>query len=112
MEAAQSRDEPLGIRIPQAIGLAAATTTLKAQLRHRKWLECAKALGLIAPLFLFLLVIFVVPIGMLQTRGIDNGGAALILPRTRDALAAWSGDGAPADEAYDALEEDFKSSLR
>jgi len=47
----------------QAVDLAAATTTLKAQLRHRKWLERAKALGLIAPLFLFLLVIFVVPIG-------------------------------------------------
>ena len=62
----------------QAVDLRAAATTLKAQLRHRRWMERAKAIGLIAPLFLFLLVIFVVPIGLLLTRGIDNGDAALI----------------------------------
>jgi len=96
----------------QGADLAAATTTLKAQLRHHKWLARAKALGLIAPLFLFLLVVFVVPIGLLLTRGIDNGDAARILPRTHDALAAWSGEGVPADGAFEALGTDFKNSPR
>ena len=96
----------------QAVDLRAAATTLKAQLRHRRWMERAKAIGLIAPLFLFLLIIFVVPIGLLLTRGIDNGDAALILPRTHDVLVTWPGDVLPPDDAFDALGADFKNSPR
>jgi putative spermidine/putrescine transport system permease protein len=96
----------------QAIDLRAGAATLKAQLRRRRWIERAKAIGLVAPLFVFLLVIFVVPIGLLLTRGIDNGDAALILPRTHDVLATWPGDTLPTDAAFDALGADFKSSKR
>src|SRR5579862_7357599 len=62
-----------------------------------------KALALVAPLFLFLLLVFLVPIAILLTRAVDNREVSAVLPRTNGALAGRHADEAPTAAAADAL---------
>ncbi len=71
-----------------------------------------KALALIAPLFLFLLAVFLVPIAILLTRAVDNREVAAVLPKTAAALAARQGDDAPTAAAAEALVTDLRASPR
>ncbi|KGC70400.1 binding--dependent transport system inner membrane component family protein [Burkholderia pseudomallei] len=65
------------------------------------------ALLLVAPLAIFLLLVFVVPIGALLTRAVQNPEIAMALPRTVAALSNWDRKAAPADAAYAALAADL-----
>jgi putative spermidine/putrescine transport system permease protein len=71
-----------------------------------------KALALIAPLFLFLLAVFLVPIAILLTRAVDNREVAAVLPKTAAALAGRQGDDAPTAAAAEALVADLRASPR
>jgi putative spermidine/putrescine transport system permease protein len=59
--------------------------------RRRTWL----AIALIAPLAIFLLLNFFVPIGMLLARGVTEHEVPLAWPRTAAALRNWDGTGLP-----------------
>jgi putative spermidine/putrescine transport system permease protein len=67
----------------------------------------AAALALIAPLAIFLLLIFIVPIGALLARAVQNPEVVNALPRTVQALAGWDHKTPPADAVYAALAEDL-----
>jgi putative spermidine/putrescine transport system permease protein len=71
-----------------------------------------KALALIAPLFLFLLAVFLVPIAILLTRAVDNREVSAVLPKTAVALAGRQSDAAPTAAAADALVADLRASPR
>ena len=71
-----------------------------------------KALALIAPLFLFLLAVFLVPIAILLTRAVDNREVAAVLPKTAAALGGRQGDDAPTPAAAEALVADLRASPR
>lgn len=71
-----------------------------------------KALALIAPLFLFLLAVFLVPIAILLTRAVDNREVSAVLPKTAAALAGRQGDEAPTPAAAEALVADLRASPR
>ncbi|QCP50736.1 ABC transporter permease [Trinickia violacea] len=92
--------------------IAADSTTAPAQKlkRELKAAEARKrtmALLLVAPLAIFLLLIFVVPIGALLTRAVQNPEIATALPHTIDALRDWDRKSPPADAAYAALATDL-----
>ncbi|HJU71272.1 MAG TPA: ABC transporter permease [Paucimonas sp.] len=74
----------------------------RAQLRKR-----VTAIGLIAPLMLFLLITFVVPIALLLKRAIENPEVATALPHTVTALAQWDRKDVPPDAVYAALAADL-----
>lgn len=81
---------------------------LRAQLaranRARQW----NAFALTLPLLLFLLLTFLVPIGALLKRAVENPEVANALPRTVQALDRWSDRAAPPPpEAYAALAADL-----
>jgi putative spermidine/putrescine transport system permease protein len=82
--------------------------SLKRQLRRSRWLEQLKAMGLVAPLFLFLLATFVLPIGSLLTRGVIDPEVPQALPRVTQALAAWNGKDLPDEAAFAALIADMR----
>lgn len=63
---------------------------------------------LVAPLVLFLLVIFVIPIASLLTKAIDNQEVARGLPQTLTALQGWDGQSDPPAPAYVALIADLQ----
>jgi putative spermidine/putrescine transport system permease protein len=74
----------------------------KALLRKR-----IAALALIAPLAIFLLVTFVVPIAVLLTRAIANPEIASTLPHTVAALSGWDRKSVPPERAFAALADDL-----
>ncbi|MDR2990674.1 MAG: ABC transporter permease [Burkholderiaceae bacterium] len=83
-----------------AIGLRREFKSVHARKR-------AGALMLIAPLAIFLLLIFVVPIGALLVRAVQNPEVVNALPRTVQALAGWDRKTPPADAVYAALAADL-----
>lgn len=71
--------------------------------RRRQW----RAFSLTLPLLVFLLATFLVPIGVLLKRAVENPEVANALPRTVAALDGWRRDTPPPDAAYAALIRDL-----
>jgi hypothetical protein len=57
---------------------------------------------LIAPLVLFLLLVFLVPIVALLYKSVGNPEVVGGMPRTVAAIASWDGRGLPAEPVYKA----------
>jgi len=89
--------------------LAADTTgpALVAQLRQVERRKRLRAIALTLPLLIFLAVTFLVPLGALLVRAVENPEVAGTLSRTGDALAVWDRESAPPDAAYAALLADL-----
>ncbi|MEW9582652.1 ABC transporter permease [Paraburkholderia sp. DGU8] len=84
-----------------------STGRLKRELKAAESRKRAMALLLIAPLAIFLLLIFVVPIGALLTRAAQNPEVANALPHTLSALSGWDRKTPPPDAAFTALATDL-----
>ncbi|WP_443111407.1 ABC transporter permease [Burkholderia sp. FERM BP-3421] len=84
-----------------------AGTRLKRDLAVAKAKQHAIAVLLIAPLALFLLGVFVIPIGALLVRAIQNPEISTALPGTVAALRNWDARTPPDDAAYAALANDL-----
>ena len=89
--------------------MAADGTPLKLSLRRALRRQKLRALMLIAPLLLFILLTFIVPIGQMLFRSVENQIVPDTLPRTVVALETWEADtGAPPDQAvYSAMARDL-----
>lgn len=81
---------------------------LKANLRRADQRRKLRAYGLIAPLFLFLLAFFLIPIGAVLYFSISNPEVATMLPRVNQALENWDGKEIPDEATFAALAEDLK----
>ena len=67
------------------------------------------AVGLVLPLFLFILISFILPIGQMLWYSVrDQPPVAELLPRTAVEIAGWDGADLPAESVYAALTEDLK----
>ena len=67
---------------------------------------------LVLPLLAFLVVSFVLPIGSMLMRSVDDSTVSEILPRTAAALRSWDGKGRPPFSAYSALADDLSRANR
>lgn len=85
----------------------ASDTPLIVQLQRANRRRKIRAAALTLPLLVFLLVVFLVPLAQLLVRAIENPEVADALPRTGQALANWDRVGLPADDAFEALVQDF-----
>jgi len=81
---------------------------LRANLRRAERRRYLKAYALIAPLFLFLVALFLVPIGTVLYFSISNPEVVTMLPRVTAALRDWDGQALPGEAAFAALAEDTK----
>ncbi|MGZ0706560.1 ABC transporter permease [Pseudomonas sp. L5B5] len=81
--------------------------TLKQRLARAERVNRWKAQALIAPLVLFLLLVFLVPIVALLYKSVGNPEVVGGMPRTVTAVSSWDGRGLPAEAAYKALSEDL-----
>lgn len=61
-----------------------------------------------APLLLFLLLVFVLPIGAFLLRAVQESDVPPVLPRTVAALSDWDGAAVPGEPAFAALVEDLR----
>ncbi|WP_227010562.1 ABC transporter permease [Pelagibius marinus] len=84
-------------------------TPLKISIARAMRRNKLKALALIAPLFVFILFSFLIPIIDMSLRSVDNSVIPDVLPNTVAALADWDGEGLPPEEAFAALAADMKA---
>ena len=80
---------------------------LKIKLRRAERWAKIRAIGLIAPLFLFLMVSFVLPILAMLWRSVENPEIGLVLPRTAALMQTWDGEGFPPNETLAVLVEEL-----
>jgi putative spermidine/putrescine transport system permease protein len=81
---------------------------LKEKLRRVERSQRLKAVGIVAPLFLFIVITFIVPIAILLFRSVDNPEVVHNMPRTVAALADWHATDLPGEGAFAALAADLK----
>ncbi|MEM5382680.1 ABC transporter permease [Paraburkholderia phymatum] len=83
--------------------------SLKAKLRSAERTERVKAFLLVAPLLVFLLVTFLVPIGSLLMKSFRDPTLSQEMPHASALLREWdpSGDKLPGEQVYDAFAHDL-----
>ena len=84
---------------------------LKIKLKRAERWAKIRAVGLIAPLFLFLMVSFVVPIFTMLWRSVENPEIGLVLPRTAALMQVWDGQEYPSNETLAVIVEEFVSAV-
>ncbi len=89
--------------------LAADGTPLKTSLSRALRRQKMRALLLIAPLLLFILITFIIPIGQMLFRSVENQIVGDVLPRTVVAVADWDAATGepPGDPVFEALAQDM-----
>ncbi|MBS9478394.1 ABC transporter permease [Ancylobacter radicis] len=82
-------------------------TSLKTKLRRAERLNRARSFSLVAPLLLFVLAVFALPIGLMLVRSVENTEVRDSLPRTMVALESWDGTATPGEGVFAAFAEDL-----
>ncbi|MDH5798397.1 MAG: ABC transporter permease [Paracoccaceae bacterium] len=86
---------------------AADGTPLKTKLRQTMRRKKLIATGLVLPLFAFVFITFLFPIGVMLFRSVDNPVVHENLPKTLAVLERWDGQDLPPEEAFAALAEEL-----
>ncbi|MBZ9665493.1 ABC transporter permease [Pseudomonas sp. LMG 31766] len=86
--------------------------SLKQRLARAERFNRLKSKALILPLLLFLLLTFLLPIGALLMRSVDNPEVVGSLPLTVEAIAGWDGRGLPQESVYRAIASDMLEARR
>ena len=73
---------------------------LKVKLRRAERRRQLKAVGLVLPLFLFIVIAFVVPIGVMLFNAVHDDTLLTLMPKTTAALASWDGKDLPDEAVY------------
>jgi putative spermidine/putrescine transport system permease protein len=81
---------------------------LKVRLRRAERTKQVRALLLVAPLFLFILITFLAPIGTLLFRSVENPELPQYLPQTIAAMRSWDGKQLPDEAVFAAFAADLK----
>lgn len=82
---------------------------LKQKLQRVERTRKLQAVGLVLPLFLFILVTFLVPIGSMLRNAVDDPeDISRVLSTTMTALQGWDGQGVPDEPVFAALAADLK----
>ncbi|MGQ0486643.1 MAG: ABC transporter permease [Hyphomicrobiales bacterium] len=93
----------------KGIVLAADGTPLKIKLRRAERRERVRALSLIAPLFLFIALTFLMPIAVMLFNAIHDPDVSDNLPQTIAALHVWDGKDLPGEDVFAAFAQDMKA---
>ncbi|RED52398.1 ABC transporter permease [Aestuariispira insulae] len=81
---------------------------LKTKLRIAERRNRIKAALLVLPLFAFILVTFLVPIGQMLYRSVENNIIADNLPRTIELLSEWDGNNLPPEPVFETMVAELK----
>ena len=85
------------------------SASLKAQIRRANRRQRLNALMLTAPLLIFLVASFIIPIAVMLFRAVDDPIVSEALPGTVEALASWDRTDLPDEAAYAAVVEDLRA---
>ena len=87
--------------------LSSDGTPLEVSLKKAERKNKLRAVMLVAPLFLFLLITYVFPIGDMLFRSVDDRMITKMLPKTFKAMEDWNGTDLPDEQVYKGLYEDL-----
>ncbi|QEX18604.1 ABC transporter permease [Hypericibacter terrae] len=86
---------------------------LKLKLQRVERSRRLKALGLVLPLLIFIVMSFVVPIGTMLKNAIDDPeDISKVLPATMQALQSWNGQDIPDESVFAAFVADIKQAQK
>ena len=85
-------------KILSSDGLPLEVSLKKAERKNKM-----KAMMLVAPLFLFILITYLMPIGDMLFRSVDDRMITKMLPNTFTAIEKWDGKNLPEEPVYAAL---------
>ncbi len=91
---------------------AAGEVPLKVKLRRAERMRKIRAVALIAPLFVFLMVTFIVPILSMLFLSVTNPEVPAVLPRTATAIQDWDGAGLPDETLLAAFVADMREATQ
>ncbi|MFY0663789.1 MAG: ABC transporter permease [Natronospirillum sp.] len=80
---------------------------LKASLQRAERRRKIIAFLFVAPLLTYLMISFIIPIGQMMFRSVENPHIISTLPNTLAALDEWDGEGLPDEPVYAALAEEL-----
>lgn len=85
-------------------------TPLRVSLARTQRRQKLRALMLVGPLFLFILITFLIPIGDMLFRSVENSIVSDILPRSTSLLSDWdaSANELPSEAVFAAMAEDIR----
>ena len=82
-------------------------TPLKKKLQQSLFRNKLRAFGLVSPLLIFLLFLFVLPIALLLWQGVYDPRFSNLMPETSNILEDWDGVSEPTEDMYAALVVDL-----
>ncbi len=82
---------------------------LKVRLARAERSRKLKAVGLVLPLFLFVVITFLSPLLVMTMKSVENEETFGRLDRTNEALANWNGQSVPDEAAFAALAADLNA---
>ena len=88
---------------------AADGVPLKVKLRRAERMRTVQAMSLIAPLLLFLILSFIVPIAAMLFNSVKNPELGTILPGTAVEIRRWDGSGLPDQELLAVFAADMRA---
>jgi putative spermidine/putrescine transport system permease protein len=94
--------------MPDEVMRAADGTPLKIKLRQAERREVIRALGLIAPLFLFIVTSFLIPIALMLKNSFYDPDLANNIPKTAALLSQWDGKQLPSEEVFATFADELK----
>ena len=92
--------------------LTADGVPLKDSLQKSLRRSRMRAVLLVAPPLLFLIFVFVIPIGSMLTRSVDDNLINDVLPQTFEAFEAWDKSSEPSEAMFEAVYNDLKNADR
>ena len=92
--------------------LAADGRPLKDSLNRALRKNRMRAVMLVAPLLLFVLFSFLIPIFNMTLRSVDNWHVGTLMPATTAALATWDGKDIPEESVFAALVVDLQAGAK
>ena len=81
---------------------------LEVSLKKAERKKKIKAILLVAPLLLFLLITYIFPIGDMLMRSVDDKMVTEMLPKTFKSMEKWDGNEMPPEEVFEAFYLDFQ----
>lgn len=91
---------------------AADGTPLKTKLRQAERREVLRAFGLIAPLFLFIVISFLIPIIIMLKNAFYDPDVRDSLPQTIQLLSQWDGKDVPGEDVFAAFAVELKAASK
>lgn len=91
---------------------AADGTPLKTKLRQAERREVLRAFGLIAPLFLFIVISFLIPIIIMLKNAFYDPDVRDSLPQTIQLLSQWDGKDVPGEDVFATFAAELKAASK